>query len=291
MKVRLSILACLLATSAFSAEAVDPPVPPGRDPGGMPVAIIGMGIDYTKPHLSQMLARDGEGEIIGWDFVDDDRRPFARDETAAKNVAASETVAAEIVTGEGQAATLAPFRVRCDDAVSLGNAIGYATKSPAKVIAILCPFATAAAVAVLPAASRRFPDHLFIVAAGDAAADLDQTTPETSRGLPNVLIVNAANADGKISTTANVGAKTIDVAVSVAGIFDDDAGQAALGLQPSSAIAAARLAALAARLRAVEPGKSATELKSRMIGLAAPLQDAPTRSGWIAEPRRHFWLE
>src|SRR5215467_9057175 len=51
-----------------------PPVPPGRDPGGVAVALIG--IDYTLPAVARRLARDGEGELIGWDLQDQDRKPF-----------------------------------------------------------------------------------------------------------------------------------------------------------------------------------------------------------------------
>ena len=35
------------------------------------------GIDYTLPQIAQRLARDGEGELIGLDLVDNDNRPFS----------------------------------------------------------------------------------------------------------------------------------------------------------------------------------------------------------------------
>lgn len=64
-------------TSGFAQKAGKPRVPPGVDPGGVAIAIIGGGIDYTRPEIAARLARDGEGEIVGWDFIDNDRRPFA----------------------------------------------------------------------------------------------------------------------------------------------------------------------------------------------------------------------
>ena len=60
---------------AFAQKPADKPrVPPGVDPGGVAVAIIGSGINYTRSRdRGKRLARDGEGEIIGWDFVDNDQ--------------------------------------------------------------------------------------------------------------------------------------------------------------------------------------------------------------------------
>ena len=77
MRVTL-IAAVIISTTAFAQKPADKPrVPPGVDPGGVAVAIIGSGVDYTRPEIAARLARDGEGEIIGWDFVDNDRRPYS----------------------------------------------------------------------------------------------------------------------------------------------------------------------------------------------------------------------
>ena len=76
--IPLAVTLFALIAQAFAQSPKEKPrVPPGVDPGGVAVAIIGSGIDYTRPEIAARLARDGEGEIIGWDFVDNDRRPFA----------------------------------------------------------------------------------------------------------------------------------------------------------------------------------------------------------------------
>ncbi len=78
MKLRAASFALAAALAATPALAADPPVPIGQDPGGTAVAIISTGIDYTIPEIAKSLARDGEGEIIAWDFVDGDNRPYAK---------------------------------------------------------------------------------------------------------------------------------------------------------------------------------------------------------------------
>src|SRR6185369_8658920 len=79
MRLRAILLHLIVATTlgvAAVAQGKKPPLPPGRDPGGVAIALIGTGIDYTIPEVAQRLARDGEGELIGWDLEHKDRKPF-----------------------------------------------------------------------------------------------------------------------------------------------------------------------------------------------------------------------
>ena len=57
-------------------EPLDPPVPEGRDHGGIAVAHIDSGINYLLAEFKDRLARDEKGRIYGWDFWDNDPRPF-----------------------------------------------------------------------------------------------------------------------------------------------------------------------------------------------------------------------
>ena len=66
---RACIALSLLALMGSRAIAKDPALEPGRDPGGVGVAILADGFDYTQPDLAKVLARDGEGEAIAWDAM------------------------------------------------------------------------------------------------------------------------------------------------------------------------------------------------------------------------------
>src|SRR4029077_8292457 len=90
------VLALTLATTA-AAQRKKPPLPPGRDPGGVAIALLGSGIDYTVPHIAQRLARDGEGELIGFDLVDNDNRPLGGDGTALATNLLDPTIGARLV--------------------------------------------------------------------------------------------------------------------------------------------------------------------------------------------------
>jgi hypothetical protein len=133
------VLACLAAQTLLyvaPAWAADPPVPAGKDPGGAAVALITAGIDYTLPEIARALARDGEGELIGWDFVDNDRRPFApsQDKTPA-NAGGGETTQGTALAKllAGSSMRLVPVRVDAADPLSLARAAAFVARTPARV--------------------------------------------------------------------------------------------------------------------------------------------------------------
>ncbi len=51
------------------------------------MVLLTRGLDYTRPEIAKLLARDGEGELIGWDFVDNDNRPFVKGADTMADVA------------------------------------------------------------------------------------------------------------------------------------------------------------------------------------------------------------
>ena len=288
------------AGGVFAAQP-KPPIPPGRDPGGTPVAVICTGINYNKEYIARGLARDGEGEIIGYDFVDDDRRPFATGSLAQRT---DITDVSEIILAEGQAATLAPIRANLDDIASIGKAIGYAAQTPAKIIAIEKPLMGGQFIGLVTAASKRFPDRLFVVPVGYEGTEVapDGTVPVPDVDLPNVILSTGSTPEGQLHPVLlPPGIKLFDLIEPNPGVADVAVPTDARFLPgtenvylTNGSVAFARMAALAARLRAVEPELSGAAMKARILGLAKPLPGNParkTRAGWIAEPWRHFWLE
>lgn len=282
MTTRFLLIIAAIATA--QAASGDPAVPPERDPGGMPVAIIGRGLDYTDPAIAQRLTRDGEGEITGYDFLDNDRRPYARD---SDDNAASDTKSARIILAEGQATSLIAVRTDVSDASSLAKAIGFAAKSPTRIIVIFVPYEDPRIRGVLYSAAQHFTDKLFIVPASLAENEKGQDHH-------NLLVVSATNIEGSPLAPENPEPRAADVSVPLDGI-ELELAISQSHMPDAAAWAASRVAALTARLIAVEPELSTSVLKARILSLAQPWPDdqeiKTSKSGWIKQPRRHFWLE
>src|SRR2546421_11885627 len=134
MRLR-AILLHLIAATAFGVAALaqekKPPLQPGRDPGGVAIALVTTGIDYTVPEVAQRLARDGEGELIGWDLEDQDRKPFDRSKGGARPEGGGDgTLIASVLSG-GRWGRLGPGRVDPTGAAPPGRALPVLAQTPA----------------------------------------------------------------------------------------------------------------------------------------------------------------
>jgi hypothetical protein len=240
-----AIVAALgLATASISMAdpAIKPRVPVGVDPGGVLVAIVGPGTDYTRPAIAARLARDGEGEIVGWDALDGDRRPFES--------TSPEPGAADLLAAEAPASRLAIFRTRPPAGIQpsveiVAAATGMAAKSRAAIILMDDGLP---GTGLLAAAATKFNHALFVRAAG-------ATDEAPASALPNVVTVAASGCASPPVVQATLKAGTACPA--------------------DPARAAAAIAALAARILAAAPALEAAALKQRILVRATP------RSGTI----------
>lgn len=282
----LAALFLVLTSGAVWAGPQKPPVPIGTNPGGVKVAIIGSGLDYTRPEIAARLARDGEGEIIGWDFVGDDRRPFASTPDGASR----------ILLSEGQAVSLVVIATNFADPLLIAKALRYAAQSPARIIALQAPWTNVDLARISAEAARHYPDRLFIAGAGDDNRDLDANDhqePAAVEAASNVIVTTAADANGEIAKGANWGAQAVELAIDIQSRGPGEAPSADVARAAPSQAALARLAALAARLVAVAPELDGAALKRRICALARPVPGAKpsTKAGLIGDPWKPYWLE
>lgn len=284
------LIAASLGVAAAAAQTgpPKPKVPPGKDPGGIAVAVIGAGVDYRRPEIAAQLARDGEGEIIAWDVIDDDARPLEAAPVTGRHVPphAGTAMAARLKI-EAPAIRLIPIRVPSANPLALAGAIAFTIQTPAR-IAVLLTGADSSPQAqswVLFTDAARRARHLLIIAtAGNLGRDSDgRTLAPLNLGLENLIAVTAADVGGGIADGASWGVERVDIAIPVApeAVPATEPPDRAAALENTAAI---RLAALAARIAALEPGLDGATLKARLLAHAKPFPGTPekrTRTGWI----------
>ena len=263
------VCACvpLLLGSAATAQEKDPKVPVGRDPGGIAVALVTTGLDYTHPEIAPRLARDGEGELIGWDLVDNDNRPFAAAATPETGEAAQRdgTALARQLLAVYARARLVPVRIDLDNPVSFAQAVAFVSRTPARIVAI--PFASATRADWEPfrqAAERLGKELLFVLSAGEATGT--SALWPAAFALPNAVIVAPAPPPppgaGKIQVDAWIVPRGT-------GLFGP-LGKAA----PSPAEAVALAAGLAACAQHKGPAPDPATARTALLALGTPAEGA-----------------
>lgn len=212
------------ASAAWDATTGDP---------AATVAVIDTGVAYDHPDLDDNIwsnpleaagasgvddDRNGHvDDVRGWDWVDDDPDPL--DEQGHGTHVAG-TIGAEGnnrsgTTGVTWDVSIMPLRVLnasgSGSAADVAAALTYAARAGASVVnaSLSGPGRSQALESAITAA----PNTLFVVAAGNEAANND-TTPSypCNYPQPNVLCVAATGRDDRLASFSNHGATSVDIA-------------------------------------------------------------------------------
>jgi hypothetical protein len=276
-------------TPSGASEALNPPVPAGRDPGGVAIALFDSGLNYTLPTFSDRLARDREGALLGYDFWDMDARPFDSHPAASPFFPARHgTAVASVLLNEAPAtARLLPYRYPRPDMTRMADMVEAAGTAGARIVAMPMGSNQARDWSGFAAAARAHPEILFVVSAGNNGRDIDDR-PLYPAALPldNLLVVTSADGAGRLAPGSNWGPESVDLLVPAEDLaVVDFLGAPTRG--SGSSFAVPRVAALAARLLSAHPRWRAPELKAAILARAAPWNGpgpSPIRHGWIADP-------
>ncbi len=122
------------------AEPGDPRVPPGRHTAHLSIGLIMTGLDYTHPEIAARLARDGEGELIGWDLIDHDRTPYASAPTTTTDAHGGDgtALALDLIRAAAGKADIAlvPVRVDPTQPLTIAKALAFLSQTPARIAVV-----------------------------------------------------------------------------------------------------------------------------------------------------------
>lgn len=283
------MIASWLAAGTAVAGEGEPPVPAGRDPGGVAVALIDSGINYTLPHIVPRLARDAGGKLLGHDFDDGDNEPF--DIVPGREGAAFAlhhgTSVASILVREAPDVRLVPYRFDPRDFRSFARIVEHIAKGPARIATMALGGSRQEDWQLFAEAAAAHPEILFIVSAGNDGRDIDQEPVyPASFDLQNTIVVTSSDDFGRIPGDSNWGVTSVDISTPGEQITTRDH-RGAIRQASGSSYAVPRIAALAARLKEANPAWSTQALKSAVLAFAVSPRRATTprtRHGWIVNP-------
>ncbi len=269
-------------------EPLDPPVPDGRDPGGVTVALVDSGVNYLLPEIGRRLARDAEGRALGYDYWDLDERPFDANPSRSPFFPQRHgTRVASVLLGEAPDVRLIPYRYPRPDLSRMARLVADAAAKGVRVMGISLGSNSRADWTSFEAAAQAQPQILFVVSAGNNGRDIDDTPVyPAALELSNMIVVSSADGFGKPALGSNWGRRSVDLLVPGEKLeLTDFDGQPARG--SGSSMAAPRVVALAARLLARHPEWDLAALKNAIFARAV-MNDAGgppwVSQGLIADP-------
>jgi hypothetical protein len=159
---------------------------------------VDSGVNYLLPEIASRLARTSDGEILGYDYWDLDRRPF--DALPLPDPFFPDhhgTPIASLVLEEAPVAKLIPYRYPRRDMARMATLIEDAAGRGVRVMNL--SLASRGRDEWLPfrEAARTHPKMLFVIAAGNYDCSFEQELfyPAAFR-LPNMVVVTSATPDG-----------------------------------------------------------------------------------------------
>ena len=272
-------------------EPLDPPVPIGRDRGGVLVAHIDSGINYLLPEFRDRLARDKDGNIRGWDFWDNDPRPFDINIVSSPFFPLHHgTAVASILLREAPVSKLVPYRYPRPNMSRMAEVIRASATAGVRIALMPMGSSQKSDWIAFQTAARQHTEILFIVSAGNNGRNIDITPLfPASLTLDNLLVVTSSDDFGRLAFGSNWGAESVDLMVPGEQIKIIDH-RGAKGRASGASFAAPRVAALAARLLAQNPSRTTAELKAAILQLATKPRvrgQNPVKAGWIPNPTDH----
>ncbi|MDA0261047.1 MAG: S8 family serine peptidase [Proteobacteria bacterium] len=274
-----------------AAMALNPLFPPSDamnlEREGIRIALVDSGVNYQLPHIANALARDGN-KALGYDYWDLDPFPFDSDTSRSPFYPRHRgTKVASVLTLESPGVSLIPYRFPYPDVRRMVDLVRDAHRAKARIM--LISFDTRGRGHWLPfkRAAARDDGILLVVSAGNGARDLDRDPLfPASLNLTNAVVVTGMTAAGEVLAGANWGTATVDIGVA-AGQVEAIAFDGNLRSVSGPGVAAARIAALAARLLMDNRGWDTQRVRTEIIGRASHSDGTArrTRFGTIDLPQ------
>ncbi len=277
----------------IGTEPQNPPFVMSVQPVGVPheplLALIDTGVNYNLPMVQKNLAISQDGELIGYDFWDNDNRPYDKDprRNAFFPLHHGTTVFSALSHELGDL-KVAIYRFPAQNMCLFKDLIDHAQRTGVKIINMSMGSYSRDDWVCFYDGAKEHPHILFVVSAGNDGFDIDSNPVfPASLDLENMVVVTSSDQFGRLPTQSNYGRGSVDLMVPAekVDVFDHRGVYTTAG---GSSYAAPRVAALAARYLKKNAGANTADIIDFLKSRAIDSGSKPTRFGWIPDPSDNF---
>lgn len=250
------------------------------------VAMVDSGVNYQLPQIANSLARDEQGNLIGFDFWDMDAIPY--DANPARSpyfVQRHGTRTASIVIAEAPGIAIVPYRYPRSDMSRIKELIEHAQSHDVRIIGMPLGSNDYKSWVTFERTAREHSDILFIVSAGNNGRDIDvKGVYPAAMDTPNMLVVTSADDFVKPAERTNYGRISVDYLIPAENIEALDYSGNKVSVSGSS-YAVARTVALAGRLLNRNPNLTTTGLMKQIKALSIKARTGKyVAQGYLGDP-------
>ncbi len=253
------------------------------------LAIADTGVNYLLPELQPHIARTSDGGLMGYDFWDEDDRPFDFDPRRNPYYPFHHgTTVFSVLAAEAPDEPVAIYRFPALDMCGYQRLIEMAVQTGIRILNLSMGSRSYDDWACFEAAARSAPAILFIVSAGNDGQNID-TDPvyPAALALENLFVVSSSDAFGRPGPTSNIGSRHVDILVPAEQleVIDHRGVRTQTG---GTSYAAPRIAALAVRYLRANPSADTKQIISFLKRRAIAAPGNVTAYGWIPDPTDNF---
>lgn len=210
------------AVGTSGVQLIDAPLPvlPVRKGLRVRVALVDSGVNYTLPAIRRGLARDANGAPLGYDFWDNDARPFdAHPAPSPYWVGRHGTRTASVLLDEAPQADLVVYRYPRPDMTRMQELVRHADALGVRVIGMPLGGNREQEWQSFANVAKQHPHILFVASAGNNGRDIDvQPVYPASLSLANLLVVTSADDFVRPAQRVNWGRGSVDYMIQAEGV-------------------------------------------------------------------------
>ena len=277
----------------LGTEAQNPPFVMSVQPVGLPheplLALVDTGVNYNLPMVQKNLAIDQDGQLIGYDFWDNDNRPFDKDPRRNAFFPLHHgTTVFSALSNELDDLKIAIYRFPAENMCLFSNLIDHAQIAGIKIINMSMGSYSRDDWICFYDGAKKHPNILFVISAGNDGFDIDfNPVFPASLDLENMVVVTSSDQFGRLPPQSNYGQVSVDLMVPAekVDVFDHRGVYTTAG---GSSYAEPRVAALAARYLRENTGASTADIIDFLKSRAINSRSSPVSFGWIPDPSDNF---
>ena len=253
------------------------------------MALVDTGVNYNLPIVQEHLALNSQGQLIGYDFWDDDDRPFDKD--PRRNIffpLHHGTSVFSVLTQNLGGLKTAIYRFPATNMCRFSDLIEHADRTGVRIINLSMGSNSAEDWECFYESAKRHIDILFVVSAGNGGVNIETNRVfPASFDLENIVVVTSSDLFGHLPRHSNYGIKSVDFMVSAeqVDVFDHRGSYSTTG---GSSYAAPLVAALATRFLAKNKSATTTDIVTFLESRAIKKGKNLVKFGWIPDPSDDF---